>query len=96
MDIQKLYNIKSKFVGRKVGNELILVPLSGNVAQMSELFTLNETAKFIWESITPETTVKDLEVLITDTFDIDAETAHNDVNKFLQRIESMFLKNEKN
>jgi hypothetical protein len=96
MDIQTLFNIKSKFVAREVGNELILVPLTGNVAQMSELFTLNETAKFIWENITPETSVKDIETLMTDTFDIDAKTAHTDVEKFLFRLESMFIKNEKN
>lgn len=95
MDIQTFFNIKSKFVAREVGNELILVPLSGNVAQMSELFTLNETAKFIWENISVETTVEDIENLMTDTFDIDAETARKDIENFLLRMENLFIKSEK-
>jgi len=95
MDIQTLFNIKSKFVAREVGNELILVPLTENVAQMSELFTMNETAKFIWENITETTTIKDIETSMTDTFDIDAETARKDIENFLLRMESLFAKSEK-
>ena len=49
MEIESLFQLKSKFVTREVGNELIVVPLSANVAQMNELFTLNETAKVIWK-----------------------------------------------
>ena len=46
MNLQTLHELKSRFVARNVGNELILVPLTANVAQMNELFTLNETGKF--------------------------------------------------
>jgi len=92
MIIQTLYNLKSKFVAREVGNELILVPLTGNVAQMSELFTLNETAKFIWENITEESTTKDIETALTNSFDIDSETAQKDIENFLTYLEQLFIK----
>ena len=84
--------MKSKFVAREVGNELIIVPLSGNVAQMNELFTMNETAKFIWENITEKTSVEDIENAMTDTFDIDKETAKKDILVFLTQMESFFIK----
>ena len=92
MEIQSLYNLKSKFVAREVGSELILVPLTGNVAQMSEMFTMNETAKFIWENISEKTTVDELENSMTETFDIDREKAARDIESFLKRLEIMFLK----
>jgi len=92
MEIQSLYNLKSKFVAREVGSELILVPLTGNVAQMSEMFTMNETAKFIWENITETTTLEELENSMTETFDIDSETASRDIENFLNHLEVMFLK----
>ena len=92
MDLKKLVELKSKFVARQVGNELILVPLANNVAKMSELFTLNETAKFIWEISTGEMTTQQLELLMTDTFDIDQETAAKDIAAFLNHMESMFTK----
>ncbi len=88
MKLHQLFEMKSKFVARAVGNELILVPLTGNVAQMNELFTLNETAKFIWENIKENTTVEELETLMTDAFDIDNQTAKNDIENFILKLAS--------
>jgi hypothetical protein len=95
MELKSFYNLKSKFVAREVGDELIIVPLSGNVAQMNELFTLNETARFIWENITENSTVQDLEDLMIASFDIDSTTARNDIEKFLNQLENMFSKSNK-
>jgi hypothetical protein len=89
MDLQTLYRLKTKFVAREVGAEMILVPLTGNVAQMNELFTLNETARFIWQNTGENTTLADIESLMTTEFDIDAETAKEDIGKFMTLLESM-------
>jgi len=88
MDLQTLYKMKSKFVVRGVGNELILVPLTGNVAQMNELFTMNETGRFIWENIDEKNTVEDLENLMTEAFEIDVETARRDIESFIKKLET--------
>lgn len=92
MEIESLFQLKSKFVTREVGNELIVVPLSANVAQMNELFTLNETAKVIWENLNEGTDMSALIQTITDTFDIDKYTAEKDIELFLRRLESMLKK----
>lgn len=93
MNTQALFNIKSKFVAREVDKELILVPLTNNVAQMNELFTLNETARFIWENITENTTIDDIENLMTSAFEIDSKTARKDIEIFLNQMETFFAKN---
>lgn len=92
MEIESLFQLKSKFVTREVGNELIVVPLSANVAQMNELFTLNETAKVIWENLNEGIDMPTLIQTITDTFDIDKYTAEKDLELFLQRLESLLKK----
>lgn len=92
MEIESLFQLKSKFVTREVGNELIVVPLSANVAQMNELFTLNETAKVIWENLNEGIDMSTLIQTITDTFDIDKYTAEKDIELFLRRLESMLKK----
>ena len=89
MDLQKLYSLKSKFVVRAVGNELILVPLTGNVAQMNELFTMNETGKFIWENLGEKTTIENLENLVTEAFDVDDDTAKKDIENFIKKLETI-------
>lgn len=92
MEIESFFHLKSKFVTREVGNELIVVPLSANVAQMNELFTLNETAKVIWENLNEGADMSALIQTITDTFDIDRHTAEKDIAVFLQTLEAMLKK----
>ena len=92
MEIESHFQLKSKFVTREVGNELIVVPLSANVAQMNELFTLNETAKVIWENLNEGIDMPTLIQTITDTFDIDKYTAEKDIELYLRRLDSMMKK----
>lgn len=92
MDLKMLAELKSKFVAREVGNELILVPLANNVAKMSELFTLNETAKFIWEKSGEVTTLDEMGVEMCRAFNIDSETAHIDIATFVEHLKVMFNK----
>jgi len=40
-------------VERKVRDNLILVPMNTGPARLDALYTLNETAGFIWNHITP-------------------------------------------
>lgn len=87
MDILTFCRIKSKFVAREVADELVIVPLTGNVAQMNELFTLNETAGFIWKNITENDSVASLTSKMTDAFEIDDATAQHDIEQFLKKMD---------
>lgn len=87
MDILTFCRIKSKFVAREVAEELVIVPLTGNVAQMNELFTLNETGKFIWENTDESDTLLTLTAKITAVFDIDEPTAQHDIEQFLKKMD---------
>ncbi len=86
MDLKTIYLKKTDFVVREIGNELILVPLVGNVAKMNEMFTMNETGKFIWESINESSTVEDLQNAIIAEFSIDPEIARKDIESFLNQV----------
>ncbi len=92
MDINKIYRNKSKFVVREVGNELILVPLTGNIAKMNEMFTMNETGKFIWENIEENTTVENLVEKLVSEFQVDESIARADTEKFIQQVSSQLIK----
>jgi hypothetical protein len=83
MDFSTLRQLKSKFVARNVSNELVLVPLTGNVAQMNEMFTLNETACFIWENCEKVDTLDAMCELMLENFDVDAALALTDIKTFL-------------
>ena len=90
MDIRQLTDIKPRFVTRTVGDELVIVPLSGNVAQMNRLFTLNETGKFIWDNSEKCTDIKCMVVLLTENFDVQPDAALTDVEAFLEKMEMLY------
>ncbi|MGD0711631.1 MAG: PqqD family protein, partial [Bacteroidales bacterium] len=90
MEISKLYNSKSQFAVRNVGNEKILVPLKNNIADMTELFTLNEVGSFIWDKIDGKNTEEDITNAITNEFDIDETTAKKDLTEFIEKFEKIY------
>ena len=91
MDIRQLNDIKFKFVTRSVDEELVIVPLSGNVAQMNRLFTLNETGKFIWENSDKFADTESMVLLITENFEVESDAALKDVEAFLKKIETLLI-----
>ena len=80
---------KSLFASRKVGNEMVLVPLKNNIANMNELFTLNEVGSFIWNLIDGENSEADIIEAIADSFDIDFQTAKQDFDNFMLDLASI-------
>jgi hypothetical protein len=88
MDLKELYRKKSQFATRQVGEEMILVPLKSNVSDMNELLTLNAVGCFIWEQIYENSTLEDIIQAVLVEFDVDQDTAQNDVEFFLQKLYS--------
>jgi len=84
MTIAEIAGRRSQFATRKVNEELVLVPLKGSVAEMEEMFTLNELGSFIWEQLHGQTTEETLVDAIVSEFDIDRETAATDLSAFLE------------
>lgn len=89
MNTENLSKLKSRFVSREVDKELILVPLTGNIAKMNEMFTLNETAKIIWENMDKVDSEEALTDLITAEFEVSRELASIDVAAFIKHLETM-------
>jgi len=89
MNVTSLHLLKTKYVTREIGNELVLVPLSGNVSQMNELFTMNEAGRFIWENLSERTTVEDLTEKMTESFDVSAKEAEKDILLFLDQLDRL-------
>ena len=84
--IENILKAKERFAARKVGGELVLVPLKNSVAEMEEMFTLNEVGSLIWEDIQKGTTEQTLIDAIVNEFDIDPFTASEDLQAFLDSL----------
>ena len=73
-------------VERKVRDNLILVPMNTGPARLDALYTLNETAGFIWNHITPGIHEDDLVSLLVDQFEVNQDSAREDVLRILEKL----------
>lgn len=87
--LNSYFKLKSKFVAREVGGELVVVPLTGNIAHMNELFTFNASAKLLWEELKEDSTEDSLVQALLDQYEVEEVIARADVQKFLARLEEM-------
>jgi Coenzyme PQQ synthesis protein D (PqqD) len=90
MDIlARVYCKSDSIVFRKIGDELILVPIRQNVGDLDSIYTLNETAARIWELIDGERCLHDIKSMMVEEFDVPAAEAEKDLIEHLQQLEGI-------
>jgi len=94
MDLNEIQRRKNQFATRMVGNEMVLVPVTSHVANMTELFTLNEVGSFIWERIDGIHTEAELVEAMIREFEVDRETAQTDLSEYLNELQQLMEKDK--
>ncbi|MGN0822584.1 MAG: PqqD family protein [Candidatus Gallimonas sp.] len=75
--------IKKGFCVRRVGEENIAVPVGERSKEFRGMIKLNETGNFLWDFFTKEHTVGEAVKALCDEYEVDAETAEQDVARFI-------------
>lgn len=83
------YTKTEHVVERQVRDTHILVPMHTGPARLDALYTLNETAGFIWNAITPGITDDELVARLTSAYEVDESAARQDVWRILERLTAM-------
>ena len=84
--IQEISQIKSNFVCKQTGEELLLIPLKDNVADFNQYLVLNELGTFIWNLIDETTTIALLQEMILQEFEVTAEQLNADLSTFIPEL----------
>ena len=79
--------IKSGFAKREIAGSIIVVPVGKTSLEFNGMITLNESGSFFWDCFTNDITVDDAVKMITDEYDVDANTARADIEKFVKMLE---------
>ncbi len=66
-------------VTRKVMDETLLVPISGQLASMDNLYTLNETGALIWQSLDGSRSLAEISRMLEEQYDAPADVIAADV-----------------
>ena len=78
--------LKTGFVLRKVADTYVVVAVGTEAKKHNIMITLNETGALLWEKLSEGADEDSLTNAILDVYDIDENTARNDVNKFIEKI----------
>ena len=76
-------------VFRQIDDEVILVPIRRNVADLESIYTLNPLAARIWELIDGKRKIKDIKNVILQEYEVDEEKVEKDLLEFLTQLEEI-------
>ncbi|MBU1142513.1 MAG: PqqD family protein [Firmicutes bacterium] len=80
--------IKEGFMLKNVAGKNIVVPVGEEAVNFNGLITLNSSGKMLFEALQKDVEMIQLVQLMLVKYDIDEETAKNDVNAFVNKLKS--------
>ncbi|MBE5958548.1 MAG: PqqD family protein [Lachnospiraceae bacterium] len=78
--------IKEGYLLREVAGSKVVLPIGQATLDFNGMATLNETGAFLFEKMKEEITEEELVKALLNEYDIDEDTAKNDVNLFVEKI----------
>ncbi len=82
----KVYEKTGSLVTRRIAGELILVPISGDLANLQRIFTLTPVAEFIWERLDKKRDLIGIRDDVVARFDVESSQADADIFAFIEKL----------
>lgn len=86
--------IKDGFLLRQVGGNNVVVPVGAQAVDFRCLITLNEVGAFLWQKLAVDCTVADLVEALLAEYDVTADIATADVERFVASLREKNLLDE--
>lgn len=78
--------VQKEFVLREIAGDYVIIPTGKTVLTFNGLITVNEVGADLWKMLQSEVTFDDLLNGILETYDVDEETAREDIQEFLDSL----------
>lgn len=78
------YKLKDGFVVRRIGMQIMAVPVGKQTSEIHGMIALTESAELLWNALTEGAEEETLVKFITDNYEVSEEVATQDVKKFLE------------
>ena len=79
--------IQKEFVLREIAGDYVIIPTGKTVLTFNGLITVNEVGAELWKMLQSDVTFEDLTKGILEIYDVDEETAKEDIREFLDTLE---------
>jgi methyltransferase-like protein len=84
--LQDAWARAERMVGRRIGDEYVLVPLAGRGADIDSILNLNRVAAFIWEQLDGARTGDAIVEAVVERFDVERARAEADTLELLDTL----------
>ncbi len=74
-----VYRCRDNLVTREIVGETIIVPISGELADLQQVYSLNATGAFVWERIDGSASLKTIHQAVTKHFQVRKKDAWQDL-----------------
>jgi hypothetical protein len=91
VDDETIYRQAPDVVLRRIGDEAVLVPVRSNVGDLDSIFTLNQSAITIWESLDGNMALHRVIDRLCTEYDVERETAAADTRELVSRLDGAGL-----
>lgn len=78
--------LKKEMILRKIGTDVILVPIGSALMEHNGLFMLSDSACFLWENLPSADSVESLAKMLFDEYDVSEEQALADTTEFVNKL----------
>ena len=82
----KVFRKKEEVVSREIAGETILVPVRGKLADMQKIFSLNQTAEYIWQNLSGKKKLNDILEGVLSQFDVSKKEVEKDILEFITEL----------
>ena len=84
IDINTIFRLKiESFVIREAGDEMVLVPLVSDIADMTNILNLNNIGSDIIKALDGKKTLLDICAQLYQEYDVDMDVLRNDILQFI-------------
>ena len=82
-----VYQLKSGFILRKIGNQIMAVPVGPRTSEIHGMIALSESGELLWNALVNGADEDRLAELLTENYEVDMSTALDDVRAFLKGLD---------
>ncbi len=86
MEPDIIYKKDENMVWRQIGEGIVLVLVHREVGELDSVYTLNETADFIWSQIDGNLSVADIWKRLVAEYEVEPDRAEEDVRRYLDQL----------
>lgn len=81
-----VYRRRDNLVTREIVGETIIVPISGELADLQNVYSLNPTGAFVWQCLNGSDSLEQIQAAMTREFDVDAKSAWGDLAELIAEL----------